>query len=96
MCISNFTDCFTSEHIRRQISDRYRVSKGDCDNFVSLGRPSPSEVVMDKPLKVHQRFRTLPWREGILCMNFKGNKEFKLILKKYLIEFNLERISSTE
>ena len=64
----------------RQVGDGFCVSKGDCDSFTSLEKPSRSEVVMDKPLPVHQRFRTLAWREGILYMNFKGNKEFKLIL----------------
>ena len=64
----------------RSFGDLHRVSKGDCDNSLLLERPSPSEVVGDKPLEVREPFRTVAWSEGILCMSFKGNKEFKLIL----------------
>ena len=47
---------------------------------MSLERPSPSEVVMDEPVEVNRRFQSYLCREGILRMNFKGNREFKLIL----------------
>ena len=64
----------------RQVGDGLRVSRDDCHNFMSLERPSPSEVVMDKPSQIHQRILALAWRHVNVRMIVKGNKEFKLIL----------------
>lgn len=50
-------------------------SDGDWGNFMSLERPSPSEVVMDEPVEVNRCFQSYPCREGILRMNFKATSE---------------------